>query len=248
MLYVTGDTHGNFERFRLESFPNQEEMDEEDFVLICGDFGGVWDGKKHDQRQLSFLKSRPFTTLWVDGNHENYDRLRQYPIEEWHGGKIQRINSHVIHLMRGQVFEIEGHTFFTMGGAASHDIDDGILNPYAPDFEEQYWMLRRMGAYFRVNHISWWKEELPNKLEYNEALRNLERANWNVDYIITHCAPTQIEAMIGKGGYVQDHLTDFLDEVAERTSFIGWYFGHYHFTETFLGKYHLLYQNIIRLL
>jgi hypothetical protein len=29
-----------------------------------------------------------------------------YPIEEWNGGKIQRIRPSVIHLMRGQVFEL----------------------------------------------------------------------------------------------------------------------------------------------
>ena len=72
--------------------------------------------------------------------------MSKYPTEEWNGGKIQRIRPHVIHLMRGQVFDLQGYSFFTMGGARSHDIEDGILNPKAPDYEEQYWALRRMGA------------------------------------------------------------------------------------------------------
>lgn len=169
MIYATGDTHGSFERLRPEHFPEQAGMTKEDYVIVCGDFGGVWDGSKKDERNLDWLESLPFTTLFVSGNHENFDRLSKYPVEEWNGGKIQRIRPHVIHLMRGQVFELQGYTFFTMGGASSHDIEDGILNPKAPDFEEQYWMLRRMGARFRVNHHSWWKQELPSPAEYEEA-------------------------------------------------------------------------------
>ena len=53
-----------------------------------------------------------------------------------------------------QVFELEGYTFFTMGGASSHDISDGILDPYADDFEEQYWFMRRLRCSFRVDHHS----------------------------------------------------------------------------------------------
>ena len=45
MLYATGDTHGNFTGFLPEYFPEQAEMMTKDgYVLICGDFGGVWDG------------------------------------------------------------------------------------------------------------------------------------------------------------------------------------------------------------
>ena len=79
----------------------------------------------------------------VDGNHENFDRFNEFPVHHWHGGKIHYIRPHVIHLMRGQVFEIGGITFFTMGGASSHDIQDGILDPASPDFEREYWFKRR---------------------------------------------------------------------------------------------------------
>ncbi len=98
-------------------------MTRDDFMIICGDFGGVWEGGKKDARSLDRLENLPFTTLFVSGNHENFDLLRKYPIEEWNGGKVQRIRPHVIHLMRGQVFDLQGYSFFTMGGARSHDID-----------------------------------------------------------------------------------------------------------------------------
>ena len=146
MIYATGDTHGNFQRFAPEHFPEQAGMTKEDYMIICGDFGGVWDGGKKEGRNLDWLEDLPFTTLFISGNHENFDLLSKYPTEEWNGGKIQRIRPHVIHLMRGQVFDLQGYSFFTMGGARSHDIEDGVLNPKAPDFEEQYWTLRRMGG------------------------------------------------------------------------------------------------------
>ena len=63
--------------------------------------------------------------------------LNAFPVYEWQGGKIHRVRPHVLHLMREQVFEINGTSFFTMGGAASHDIQDGILDPASPDFEQE---------------------------------------------------------------------------------------------------------------
>lgn len=98
MICATGDTHGNFERFQPEYFPEQAEMTKEDYMIICGDFGGLWDGRKKDNRNLDWLESLPFTVLFVSGNHENFDLLEKYPVEEWNGGKVQAHLPHVIHL------------------------------------------------------------------------------------------------------------------------------------------------------
>ena len=116
MIYVTGDCHGEFIRFNKKYFPEQKEMSKEDFVIICGDFGGVWNKdyeSKYETVQLDWLESQSFTTLFVSGNHENYDRLDAYPVEEWKGGKIQRIRPSIIHLMRGQVYTIDGKRLST---------------------------------------------------------------------------------------------------------------------------------------
>lgn len=110
MIYITGDCHSNFERFNTRNFPEQKEMTKDDYVIICGDFGGVWnkDGEsKMETSVLDWLDGKAFTTLFVDGNHENFDRLYAYPVEMWHGGKVHKIRSSVIHLMRGQIFELE---------------------------------------------------------------------------------------------------------------------------------------------
>ena len=203
-------------------------------------------GGKKEERNLDWLEDLPFTTLFVSGNHENFDLLSKYPTEEWNSGTIQRIRPHVIHLMRGQVFDLQGCSFFTMGGARSHDIEDGILNPKAPDYEEQYWVLRRMGARFRVNHRSWWKQELPDKSEYEEARHSLESIHYEIDYVITHCAPNSIVDILGNGGYVHDHLTGFLEEVKERAKFHYWLFGHYHDNKIIDDRFVLLWEQMVQ--
>lgn len=219
MIMVTGDCHGGFQRFKMRHFPEQAAMDRGDYIIICGDFGGIWDGSSNDQLSLDWLEARSFTTLFVSGNHENFDLLAQYPVEEWHGGQVQRIRPHVIHLMRGQLYEIDGCTFFTMGGASSHDIEDGLLDPNAPDFEEVIQSLRNQGrGRFRVIGRFWWPAELPSEEEYLEALETLEQANWKVDYVITHCAPTSIAKTMNRH-YQPDALTDFLEMVNKRLDF-----------------------------
>ena len=247
LIYLTGDTHGDFKRFSKGQFPELDKLTKADYVIICGDFGGVWNQSREQAYWLDWLEERPFTTLFVTGNHENYDLLAAFPKEEWHGGTVQKIRPSVLHLTRGQAFELEGKRFFTMGGASCHDIPDGVLEPDDPHFRQKYRELLRRNAYFRVNHVSWWKEELPNAEEYRTALRTLERIGWEADYVITHCAPTSIQKLIVPYGYETNELTDFLESVANRLRFRLWFFGHYHENLMVKDKYILLYQNVVQL-
>ena len=102
-IFITGDTHGDFTRFKKEVFYEQAELTKEDCAIICGDFGGIWDGSANERYWLDWLEQKTFTTLFVSGNHENFDLLAEYPVEDWCGGKVQRIRPSVIHLMRGQI-------------------------------------------------------------------------------------------------------------------------------------------------
>lgn len=247
MIHITGDTHGKFHKFWTNEFPEGQALNRDDYVIICGDFGAVWDGEAYQELLLDSLAEIPFTILFVSGNHENFELLSQYPITEWNGGKVQLIRPNVIHLMRGQIYNIDGSTFFTMGGARSHDIYDGILEPDDPEFEEKFWRMRRMRMMFRVNHYSWWKEELPSDDEYKEARNNLRKAEYKVDYIITHCAPDDLVDIIGEGMYDKDPLTHFLEEVRTTVDFKHWYFGHYHDDRCIGEKFTLLYDEIIPL-
>lgn len=246
-IFITGDVHGDFWRFRKESFCEQAELTKEDYVIICGDFGGVWDGSPAERNQLDWLDARPFTTLFVSGNHENFDLLGQLPVEDWHGGKVQRVRPTAIHLMRGQVYEIEGRSFFTMGGASSHDISGGILEPDDPKFRQKRKRLELSGALYRVNHRTWWAAELPNEEEYRTARINLEKHGWAVDYIISHCCPTSVQKELGGAFYHADALTDFFEDVTQRCQFRYHFFGHYHDNMVIRKKYVLLYEQIIRL-
>ena len=174
MIYVTGDIHGEYWRCNDSYFPEQDEMTKNDYLIICGDFGGIWDPVEgiSEKELFHWFENRPFTTLYIDGNHENFDRLYNYPVEEWHGGKVHKISPSVIHLMRGQIFTLDNMKIFTFGGAASHDISGGILAPSDPDFKTKELELRRSEKSCRINHFSWWAQELPT----DEEIHN--RSKW----------------------------------------------------------------------
>ena len=246
MIYITGDTHSDFSRFTEENFPIQSEMTKDDYIIICGDFGGVWTFEEESRREketLDWLNNKNFTTLFVDGNHENYTRLYNYPIEEWKGGKVHKIRDSVLHLMRGEIFDIDNKKIFAFGGARSHDIQDGILNL---DEEEKIYEYRKRGAYFRIRDFSWWDLELPTKEEMQNGINNLEKINYKVDYVISHCCPTSIQTLINST-YKKDTLTDYLQQISEKCTFKKWYFGHYHDNRQINYKYVLLYEDIVPL-
>ena len=199
---------------------------------------------------MSWLDDKPFTTLFVSGNHENYDILDSLEMSEWHGGLVNFVRKSVIHLMRGQVFNIEDKTFFTFGGASSHDISAGILEPDDPNFKEKKKHLDKDPfALYRINHVSWWERELPSENEMEMGLNNLKKENNKVDYIITHSPSTsELYLMGGKGLYQSDILTNYLEDVKANTEYKRHFFGHMHWDKAINDKDVCLYEQIIRIL
>lgn len=225
-------------------------MTKEDYVIICGDFGGVWNKEvenKEEKHLLDWLEEKPFTTLFVDGNHENFDRLYSYPVELWHGGKVHKIRRSVIHLMRGQIYEIDGKSFFTFGGASSHDIESGILDPEDPDFKEKKKWLDREWQSYRVNHITWWAQELPSEEEMQEGRVNLAAHDNQVDFIVTHCCATSTQMLIDEQKLKPDIETDYLEEIKRTIQFKKWLFGHYHDNRNVSKKEILIYEQFVRI-
>ena len=241
-IYITGDTHADFRRFSSQYFE-----DKECYVIICGDFGGIWDNSKTEKYWLDWLEKKKFTILFVDGNHENFDLLNAFPVTEWNGGKVHIIRKNIIHLMRGQVFTIEGIRFFTFGGGQSHDIQAGILDRSDPDFSSKRKRLDRERALYRINHESWWKEELPSEEEMAEGLANLDKVGNQVDFVISHSAPSSIVDILSRGFYAHDILTDYLEKIKERISFKTWFLGHYHETQMIGQKFVMLYESVVDL-
>ncbi|MBQ9871439.1 MAG: metallophosphoesterase [Eubacterium sp.] len=247
MVYITGDTHGDVKRFNRVSFPEQRQMTKDDYVIVLGDFGVIWDYKgesRYEKHWLDWLDSKSFTTLFIDGNHENHDRLDAMSVEKWHGGKVHRIRSSVIHLMRGQIFDVEGLKLFTFGGASSHDIKDGILEPGDPRIKR--WSNDYYKS-FRVNKQSWWERELPSESEMAEGLQNLDKVGWKVDYVLTHCASASTTTVLSQDIRDQDVLTRYLQDIKEKLTYRGWFFGHHHVDKDFFDKECCLYEQIVRL-
>lgn len=250
MIYITGDCHSDFTRFNHDNFPEQNEMTKDDYVIICGDFGGVWnkDGESSKEKWwMDWLENKSFTTLFVDGNHENFDRLYAYPIEQWNGGNIHRIRPSVIHLMRGQIFEIEEKKIFTFGGAKSHDISAGILELDDPNFHRKRKKLDKERKMYRINHLSWWKQELPTKEEMAEGRYNLEIHGNTVDFIVTHCCASNTEVLLGGGMYRADYLNAYLEDIRQNVKFKKWFFGHYHDNNNVNAEEILIHEQIIRI-
>jgi len=206
MIFVTGDTHGVKDIHKLVVFSQENpQLTKQDYVIISGDFGAIWDKDSLDE-ELDIYSKFPWTTLFVDGNHENFDLINAYPVEMWHGGKVHKIREDVIHLMRGQVFEIEGKKIFTFGGGTSID---------------------RM---YRIEGLSWWRQELPTLDDVEEGERNLAKYNRKVDYVITHSCTErtlyQLPLVGGKRVAFFDNV--FLSDFKTKIQYKHWYFGHYH--------------------
>ena len=121
MIFVTGDTHGMTDYRKLELFAQSNPaLTKADYVIIAGDCGIVWSRDTLDAR-ISAYEDLPFSILFVDGNHENFDMLNEFDVEYFCGGSVHRISEHIFHLMRGQIFELNGVRLFAFGGAESTD-------------------------------------------------------------------------------------------------------------------------------
>ncbi len=213
MIYITGDTHGTIDIRKLLDNQITEKMTKDDYVIICGDFGLVWNHKKETRQEkkwLDWLNGRPWTTLFCDGNHECFPRLNALPVLSWHGGHVHQVRPKILHLMRGEIFEINGESFFVMGGASSHD-----RGPFKGDTHA-------------VINRSWWPDELPSDEELVKGKANLASHGNKVDYIITHCLPSPFQEYLKHGAYPNDRLTDYFAELTKIVKFRHWYSGHYH--------------------
>ncbi len=235
MIFITGDTHGHIDYSKLNTsnWPEQRSLTKEDFLIIAGDVAMRWydagpDGSLagEDRDLIDWYNNKSFTTLFIDGNHENHNALNSYPVTMWNGGKVHQIADSVYHLMRGQVFTIDGSTFFTMGGAASTD------------------------RYNRVEGKSWWPGEMPSESELMEGIDNLTRYGMNVDYVITHCCGKSLFPLLFGYNLDSDTLTSYFDhlEFDYKLQFKHWYFGHYHKDRTIDNRYTCLYRAIERII
>jgi DNA repair exonuclease SbcCD nuclease subunit len=218
MVYTVGDTHGMTDISKIRNWKHRVKPTSEDFLIIAGDAAIVWYvNPRHQEQQdiLSFWNKLGCTVLFIDGNHENFDRLLAYPEVEMFGDIVGKIDSHIFHLKRGKIYTFGTITVFTFGGGYSIDKNQ------------------------RKEFISWWKEEMPCYAEYQRGLEALQKHQNKVDYIITHsCSHKMFRALsdslpfgslMHKVDREEDPLRDYFDLLEKTVAYKHWYFGHFHY-------------------
>lgn len=230
MVFVTGDTHGEINEFsnRLRPF----KLGKEDILIITGDFGFDW----NSQIMMQWMKFKhPYTVLFCDGNHENFDVLNALATEVQFGGTVGRFDSNTFRLLSGHMYDIQGFKTFVFGGAASID-KDWRVNP----------------VYIQKYGKLWWKEEIPSPETLELAKLTLEEHNWKFDLFISHTCSPKIKYEILRDSALAFHdpveyMINALEEeiIVHGGSYDCHLFGHFH-VEADLPKRHCLYKRVLQ--
>lgn len=218
MVYVTGDLHGEWERFRARAM---HRLRRGDTLLVCGDFGFLWDGGKRERAALRRMALLPFTVAFVDGCHENFDLLEACPVETWNGAPVHRIAKNVVHLMRGEVYTIEEHTYFTFGGGNSGDRE------------------------FRSESDTWWEQERPTREEIHKGMQTLQAHDNHVDYIITHEPPALLKDCLGVDAAEHVEVHRFFESIVKACIYRKWFFGKCHINKYIPVKFYAVFDAVL---
>lgn len=103
-------------------------------VVQLGDFG-IWPGQGGvnylDRLELELRLNR-VTLYFVDGNHEDFTQLYEYPLRQ---DGLRQVRPHIMHLPRGHRWTWHGVSFLALGGA--HSVDRPMRTPYASWWPEE---------------------------------------------------------------------------------------------------------------
>ena len=194
MVWITGDMHGDIERFKNK---NIKKIKKGDYLIVLGDFGFVWDNSEAEIKSRKKISKRKFTTLFIEGINENFEFLESFPEEDFAGGKARRITDKILFLKSGEVFTLENKKFFCFGGGDYTEFED------KGRFE-------------------------PDENSFIRSSENLGANNFEVDYVLTHDAPSSIKQFLGIDGFSLGHIGEFLDGIMKNTSYQKWFFAKYH--------------------
>lgn len=221
MIYITGDMHGDQERI---SKAELGMLKKDDTLIVCGDFGFIWNNDSKENQLLNRLEKRKYNICFVDGINENFEELNKLPVVIWHGGRIHKVRDNVFHLMRGQIYEIENKKIFTMGGGEDPEFDmsddEDIIE----------------------------KKEIPSTQEMLTGVSNLEKNGYKVDYIITHEPPAKIRDFLLLSNNQTLRVTSigaYFDELSQQTDYRKWFFGSMHMDKFISDSHIALFKNIV---
>lgn len=225
-FFITGDTHGNFNR--IDTFCKKYNTTTKDVLCILGDAGINYYLGKKDYMLKQILKDMPITFLCIHGNHEERPyNIQNYKIMMWHNGKVFYENEfpNILFAQDGQIYEINGKQCLVIGGAYSVDKDYRLAKGW-----------------------SWFKDEQPNDItkEYVELKIAKQK---HFDLVLTHTCPinTEPKHMFLEGidqSKVDKSTEIWLQKIADAIDFDAWYFGHFHGNWD-NGKYHMLFEDYV---
>ena len=224
MVYITGDMHGDLSRLYDKEF---RKLKAGDVLIVCGDFGYIFSGDKQEKSAVNFFASRRFVTAFIEGTHDNLDRIYRARSTMWHGGMVHRIKGNLLHLCRGQIFKIQGNTYFTFGGGESSDKD------------------------MRLPAGNWWREEEPTPAEMADGARVLDEAGLKVDYFITHEPPSIVKSsMLLRRGESDNtnKINGYFEEIGRSCEFRHWYFGSLHEDRVITDRYTCVFKKLLPVL
>lgn len=196
MILITGDVHGDFTRFRDKRL---HRLKKSDALIICGDFGMIWDGSRKEKAMLKRLGRRRYSILFVEGSHENFTELEKYPTEQWCGGLTRKISGNLRQLIRGNVYEIAGKRVFAFGGGKAENSNDPLQMKY----------------------------EVPSQEELDSADKRLTECGNTVDIVVSYEPPATVGEFLG-GEPETNTISAYLEEKKNTLTFSQWFFGKFH--------------------
>lgn len=221
MIYITGDLHGDIERLKAKAV---KRLKKGDSLIVCGDFGFVWDGSKAELKILKWLGKRRYNLLFVEGIHDNLELLKTFPEEDWNGGRVRVISGKLRQLIRGHVFQLEGMRILAFGGGEKEDELDEEAPPEG-----------------RI------EDDLPTLQELDACRERLKGCDNQLDYIVTHQASGAVRQLmnLNSGKERVSYLHRFFDEVRGVCGFKRWFFGSTHQDKYIPPKDLSVFKNVI---
>lgn len=226
MIFITGDTHGEFER--IQTLCEKMNTTKDDIVIILGDAGINYAGGDYDYRKKVALQQLPITIFCIHGNHERRPAsISTYIEKTWREGTVyvEEEFPSLLFAKDGEVYDFDGKKTIVIGGAYSVD----------------KWFRIRCGYH-------WFADEQPDEEIKKEVEDRLESLNWKVDIILTHTTPFRYMPvdMFLDGidqSKVDNSTEEWLDTIEDKTQYEKWYCGHFH-TNRVVDKIHMLFEDI----
>lgn len=211
MIYITGDTHGDFNRIKYFCTINKTKKD--DILIILGDTGLNYYGGKKDVKRKEEVSKLPITIFSIHGNHENRpENIESYKLKDFHSGKVyyEEEYPNILFAKDGEIFDFNGLKTIVIGGAYSIDKFYRIINGW-----------------------NWWEDEQPSEEIKKVVENNLENLNWDIDVVLTHTCPLSLEPREWFLKFVDQSTVDkttetWLEDVKEKLNYKYWFCGHFH--------------------